>query len=146
MQTGKLPLDLLTQMLNKVDISDSRVALGPRPGEDATLIHMGETYLVTSTDPITFATSHLGWHLVQINANDLAVMGAAPRWFMATLLLPETTSENEAQRIFDQLLQACAELDITLVGGHTEIIYGLPRPVACSRGISSGLGLIVDGR
>ena len=88
MRAGKLPLDLLAELLDEVRITDSRVALGPRPGEDAALIDFGDRYLVAKTDPITFATDEIGWYLVQVNANDLAAMGATPRWLMATLLLP----------------------------------------------------------
>ena len=130
MQAGKLPLELLTRLLDRIDISDPRVVLGPRPGEDAALIDFGDTYLVAKTDPITFATDLIGWYLVQVNANDLAVMGATPRWLMVTLLLPEKTSADTVQGIFDQLNEACAALKVTLVGGHTEVTYELPRPIA----------------
>ena len=130
MQAGKLPLVLLSQLLDKVKIKDPRVVLGPMPGEDAALIDFGDRYLVAKTDPITFATDLIGWYVVQVNANDLAVMGASPRWLMVTLLLPEKTSAEAAQGIFDQLLDACDTLGISLVGGHTEVTYDLPRPVA----------------
>ena len=130
MQAGKLPLELLSQLLDKVNISDPRVVLGARPGEDAALIDFGDQYLVAKTDPVTFATDLIGWYMVQVNANDLAVMGATPRWLMATLLLPEGTTPEEARSIFDQLLEACAGLDIALVGGHTEVTYDLARPIA----------------
>ena len=130
MQTGKLTLEQLTELLAKIDIKDPRVVLGPRPGEDAALIDFGDKYLVTTMDPITFATDLIGWYLVQINANDLAVMGATPRWLMATLLIPEDMALQSLRRIFDQLLEACAALDIALVGGHTEITHGLSRPIA----------------
>ena len=130
MKAGKLPLELLSRILERVDINDPRVVLGPKAGEDAALIDFGDRYLVTKTDPITFATDLIGWYLVQINANDLAVMGAVPRWLMATLLLPVGTSPDQVQVIFDQLLEACAAAGITLVGGHTEITGELPRPIA----------------
>ena len=130
MQTGKLPTELLSQLLAKVNVSDPRVALGPRLGEDAALIDFGDRHLVAKTDPITFATDLIGWYLVQVNANDLAVMGAEPRWLMATLLLPEGVTSDQVEAIFDQLLDACDSLNITLVGGHTEVTYELPRPVA----------------
>ena len=130
MQAGKLPLELLAKLLGRVDVSDPRVVLGPRPGEDAALIDLGDVYLVAKTDPITFATDLIGWYLVQVNANDLAVMGATPRWLMVTLLLPEGTSEEAVEGVFDQLLEACSSLGITLVGGHTEVTYDLPRPIA----------------
>jgi len=131
MKAGKLPLDVLSRLLDKVQIRDPRVVLGPRPGEDAALIDMGDDrLLVAKTDPITFATALIGWYLVQVNANDLAVMGATPRWLMVTLLLPEGTSPDSAERIFDQILEACAALDIALIGGHTEVSHDLPRPIA----------------
>ena len=130
MQAGKLPLDVLSRMLGKVEIRDPRVVLGPAPGEDAALIDMGDRLLVAKTDPITFATDLIGWYLVQINANDLAVMGATPRWLLVTLLLPEGTTPETTEGIFDQLLEACKALDVTLVGGHTEITYELPRALA----------------
>ena len=142
MKAGKLPLDLLGELLNKVQIEDSRVALGPTPGEDAALIDFGDRYLVASMDPITFATDQIGWYLVQVNANDLAVMGATPRWLMATLLLPEGTSADAARGIFTQLTDACAALGVSLVGGHTEITVDLGRPLA----IGAMLGEVAKDR
>ena len=130
MQAGKLPLELLSGLLGKIEIKDPRVFLGPRAGEDAALIDFGDRYLVTKTDPITFATDLIGWYLVQVNANDLAAMGATPKWLMVTLLLPEGTLPEMVQDIFDQLLEACKALDIALVGGHTEVTYDVPRPIA----------------
>ena len=130
MQAGKLPLELLSELLEKVQINDPRVVLGPRVGEDAALIDFGDRYLVVKTDPITFATDLIGWYLVQVNANDLAVMGATPHWLMATLLLPEGTAPAVVRSIFAQLTEACDHLGITLIGGHTEITLDLPRPVA----------------
>ena len=130
MQAGKLPLDMLSELLSKIDVSDPRVVLGPKAGEDAALIDLGDTYLVAKTDPITFATDLIGWYLVQVNANDLAVMGATPRWLMATLLFPEGTPTTAVAGVFDQLSKACLQLGITLIGGHTEITIGIPRPIA----------------
>lgn len=130
MQAGKLPLELLSELLGKIDIKDPRVFLGARPGEDAALIDFGDRYLVAKTDPITFASDLIGWYLVQVNCNDLAVMGATPKWALVTLLLPEGISESAVKAIFDQLLEACEARDITLVGGHTEVTYDLPRPIA----------------
>src|SRR5262249_60530009 len=64
------------------------------------------------------------------NANDIAVRGARPRWFLATLLLPEAaTTEASVTTMFEQLAQACEELGVALVGGHTEVTHGLDRPI-----------------
>ena len=130
MKTGKLPLELLTKLLADVNIDDPRVVLGPAPGEDAALIDCGDRYLVAAMDPITFATDQIGSYLVRINANDIAVMGAAPRWLMATLLLPDRTPREQVAKIFEQIREACMALGVTLVGGHTEVTIDLPRPLA----------------
>ena len=127
---GKLPNKLLQKLLDKIVIKDDRVILGPSVGEDAAVIQFdGSKLLMVKTDPVTFTTDLIGWYTVNVNANDIATMGVRPRWFLATILLPEGSTGQEAENIFDQVLQACNALDISLVGGHTEITYDLKRPI-----------------
>ncbi len=110
--------------------ASSGVVLGPRYGEDAAVIETSGKYLVAKTDPITFTADRMGWYAVNINANDLATMGARPRWFLATFLFPEgRTTEALVEKIFGETLRACRKLGITLSGGHTEITVGLERPI-----------------
>src|SRR5581483_1028579 len=66
----------------------------------------------------------------QVNANDIAVRGARPRCFLATLLLPESgATEDMVAGLFEEIAAACDELEVTLVGGHTEVTPGLDRPI-----------------
>jgi hydrogenase maturation factor len=126
---GKLPPHLLADLIGRLP-TDPRVVVGPRPGEDAAVIDMGERYLVSKTDPVTFATDAVGWYAVQVNANDIATTGATPRWFMATILLPGgLADERMARALFGQIADACQALNVAVVGGHTEITYGLDRPI-----------------
>lgn len=127
---GKLPAALLARLLDSTRTTDPRVLIGPQVGVDAAVIDMGAHLLIAKADPITFATDAIGYYAVHVNANDIAAMGGTPRWFLATLLLPETsTTETLVTDIFAQIQQACAELHITLIGGHTEITVGLERPI-----------------
>jgi len=127
---GKLPMDLLQSLLSRYAAINDRVIIGPEIGEDTAVIDMGDRYLVAKTDPITFATDEIGIYAVNVNANDLACAGATPRWFLATTLLPEGRTDIAlVESIFAQLSQACKELGISLCGGHTEITYGLDRPI-----------------
>jgi hydrogenase maturation factor len=127
---GKLPPALLERLLGQIPQNDDRLLIGPRVGEDAAIIDMGDRLLVAKSDPITFATDAIGYYAVNVNANDIAAMGGTPRWFLATLLLPETqTTESLVESIFDQLRDACEALKITLAGGHTEITVDLHRPI-----------------
>ncbi|MFQ5872440.1 MAG: AIR synthase family protein [Dehalococcoidia bacterium] len=130
MNVGKLPPRFLEELLAKARTKDGRVLLGPGVGEDAAVVAMGgERVLVAKTDPITFVTDKIGWYSVHINANDIAVTGAVPRWYLATLLVPEGLSQEEVAEIFDQIVSACQSLGVSLIGGHTEITYGLERPI-----------------
>jgi hydrogenase expression/formation protein HypE len=128
---GKLPPAVLQALLRACrPRASSRVVIGPRYGEDAAVIDFGAKYLVAKTDPITFTEERIGWYAVNINANDIATLGARPRWYLATLLLPEGRATRAmARRIFRETLQACRALGITLCGGHTEITADLGRPI-----------------
>lgn len=127
---GKLEMDYLKQILAKYGQVNERVVVGAEVGEDATVIDFGDRYLVAKTDPITFATEEIGWYAVNVNANDVAATGATPRWFLVTLLLPAgSTDKALVELIFSQLSDACRQLGISLCGGHTEITYGLNRPI-----------------
>lgn len=127
---GKLPNQKLAELLQRYPAADPRLIAGGAVGQDVAVIEMGDRYLVAKTDPITFAADNIGWYAVNINANDVACSGATPRWFLATLLLPENkTSPALVDDIFAQIHRACAALNITVAGGHTEITYGLERPI-----------------
>jgi hydrogenase expression/formation protein HypE len=127
---GKLPAELLARLLRQYIAPDPRLVVGPAVGEDAAVIDFGRRYLVAKTDPITFASDEIGWYAVNVNANDIACSGGTPRWFLASALLPAgQTDAALAERIFGQLSAACAELSISLVGGHTEITDAVTRPV-----------------
>jgi hydrogenase maturation factor len=132
---GKLPAALLDELLQQQEpTADPWLLIGPRPGEDAAVIDFGERLLIAKSDPITFATDAIGYYAVNVNANDIASMGGTPRWFLATLLLPEKgTTADLVRDIFAQIREACRALQVTLVGGHTEITLGLDRPLICGQ-------------
>ncbi len=127
---GKLPMADLSRFISRYAHKDPSIIVSPGIGKDATVISFGDRYLIAKTDPITFATDEIGWYAVQVNANDVASMGGTPRWFLATLLLPEgKTGSETVEKIFAQISEACRNLNIVLCGGHTEITYGLDRPL-----------------
>ena len=136
---GKLPGDTLQRLFAKYvraggpseeRAAARRVVVGPRVGEDAAVLDMGDRYLVATTDPITFATDAAGWYALHVNANDVAVRGARPAWFLATLLLPEGATEAaRVEELFAEIVEACDGLGVALVGGHTEVTAGLARPI-----------------
>jgi hydrogenase maturation factor len=127
---GKLSPHFLQRLLSAHSSDDPRLVVGPELGEDAAVLDMGDRYLVATADPVTFATDEAGWYALHVNANDLAVRGARPLWFLATVLLPEDgVTEAAVERLFADIGEACAELGVALIGGHTEVTAGLPRAI-----------------
>jgi len=127
---GKLPLEHLRSLLRHVPRHDPRLLIGPQVGEDAAVIDAGDRYLIVTTDPITFASDHIGRYAVHVNANDIAVLGARPLWFFLVMLLPESrTTPESAETIMADVRSTCEELGVALGGGHTEITQGLDRSI-----------------
>lgn len=126
---GKLRYDFLKELLPKCGVN-SGVVVGPQIGEDAAVMDFGEDCLVATSDPITFAVEDIGWYVVCVNSNDIAAMGATPKWFLVTLLLPESaTTAAMVQDIMAQIIDACTQFNIVLCGGHTEVTPTVTQPV-----------------
>jgi len=103
--------------------------VGPGLGRDAAAIAVGERVLVAKNDPITFASEGGAAHLVEVNANDVACMGATPRWLLVTALLPHGVTPADVLNQFAELRETCRQRSVELIGGHTEIVPGLARPI-----------------
>jgi hydrogenase maturation factor len=139
---GKVPPTILQRLLDDAGRLPPEVLVGPAIGEDACAIDMGAGVLVAASDPITLSAAGLGRAVVTINANDVAVTGVRPRWFLATVLLPAGTTESELERLFGDMRGALSALGAVLVGGHTEVTEVVNRPVVAGQ----MLGLARDGR
>lgn len=128
---GKVPPELLAQLLQAIPTRHPRLLLGPGVGEDAAVIDFPtDRLLVAKSDPITFATDAIGHYAVNVCANDLAVTGATPLFFLPTLLLPAgSATPGQIEAILAQIARACDELGIVVAGGHTEITGTVNQPV-----------------
>jgi len=127
---GKLGTDLLDELVSGIKKKDPRVIVGPKVGEDAAVIDIGDKYLISTTDPITFTSYKIGWYMVNVNANDIATMGGTPKWLLTSIFLPENKTDSTlVKEIFRDIEKAADELGIAICGGHTEITKGLDRPI-----------------
>ena len=126
---GKLPGWLLRKVLPGSPAGDSDILVGPGLGRDAAAIAVGGRVVVAKNDPITFATEGGAAHLVEVNANDVACMGATPRWLLVTALLPHGVTPADVLNQFAELRETCRHRSVELIGGHTEIVQGLARPI-----------------
>ena len=141
---GKLPLELLAELIGGLRIEDPGVIVGPGVGRDVAIVDCGgPEQLVVTADPITFATDALGYYAVSVNVNDIATSGGEPRWLTAILLLPEGEADEATVRdIWDQLSRAAADVGVTIIGGHTEVTATVNVPVICVQ----MLGTVPEGR
>jgi HAD superfamily hydrolase (TIGR01509 family) len=102
------------------------VKLGPSAGEDAALVEIGGELWAVASDPVSFTAEEAGRLAVIVNANDVAVRGASPRFFLAvSLIAPDEASCERISSLLTQIRDACAEVGCTLIGGHTEVTPGL---------------------
>jgi hydrogenase maturation factor len=142
LQAGKLPATLLAELLAGLPFPPAEVLLGPRIGEDACAIEVPGGVLVAATDPITFTAQEIGRFSVIVNANDVAVMGVRPRWFLAVILLPSGSTQAMVREVFASMQDSLAHVGAALVGGHTEVTRAVTQPLV----VGQFLGLAEDGK
>ncbi|MEA4816544.1 MAG: AIR synthase family protein [Lachnospiraceae bacterium] len=125
MKIGKIPASLLDDIvlapINENEKKRDDVFIRPQTGEDSSAVYIGDELLVISSDPITGAKEDTGYIAVHINCNDIAASGAMPIGIMLTILLPPTAQETELEAIMAGARKAASELNIEILGGHTEV-------------------------
>lgn len=137
MKIGKLPEPVLIRsVLKQVKHRRPEVLVGPSVGQDCAALQVGpEEVLVMSTDPITGTVKDLGSHCIHITVNDLAASGAEPLGVMLTILLPDTMEEPQLRRLMQEAEKTCEELNIEVLGGHTEITNVVRQPLISVTGV-----------
>lgn len=143
---GKLPPALLQSLLRFRGAPDRRVVLGPAFGEDAAVIDLGSQYLILKSDPVTFTVEEIGWYAVNVNANDVAVMGARPAWFQATIIVPPGSASAVVRSIVRDIDRSARGLGIAVTGGHTEVSPAVQQPIVAGdmQGVVDRKGLVTS--
>jgi thiamine-monophosphate kinase len=102
----------------EVGVGDDAAVLRPTPGRR----------LVVTTDVLVegrhFGSAFSepddwGWKAVAVNLSDLAAMGAAARWLLVALTVPDQASLTLLQRLYAGIGEACEAFAVALVGGDT---------------------------
>ena len=128
MEIGKLPNDVLEDIIiSNIKNKRKEVLVRAAVGEDNAIIDFGEEVCVMSTDPITGATKDIGKLAIHISCNDVASSGAEPIGVLLTILAPPSTTEEDLERIMKDAGQASKEINIEIMGGHTEITDAVNR-------------------
>ncbi|KAB1190752.1 MULTISPECIES: AIR synthase family protein [Haloferax] len=122
------PADLDRYIFSRTGAANDGLLVGAGYGEDAAAIATEDGTMVVSSDPISLAAERIGTLGVAIASNDVAACGGMPEWLVSTILLPEADVEL-LDEITAQLDAEANRLGITIVGGHTETVAGLSRPL-----------------
>lgn len=122
MDIGKVPNKILEEIVFK-NIMHKRedVLLRSGIGEDCAVIDFDKYGCVISSDPITGASENIGKIAVHISCNDVASNGAEPVGIMLTILAPEGTTVKELETIMKDAGEVSKDLNVEIIGGHTEI-------------------------
>lgn len=137
MEIGKVPENILKRsILKQIKTKRPEVLVGADVGEDCAMIQLEEDeIMVLSTDPITGTTKEMGRFAVMISANDIASSGAEVVGVLVCALLPPRIREIKIREIMEEIETCCEELNIQVVGGHTEVTDAVTRPVLTITGI-----------
>lgn len=137
MNVGKIPETVLKRsVLNQIRHRRDEVLIGPAIGEDCSVLTVEEDeVIVISSDPITGTVQDIGTLAVHITANDIASNGAEVIGIMLTILLPEGFEEAGLKTMMKDIEMVCRQLNIEVIGGHTEVTKAVNQPVVTVTGI-----------
>lgn len=128
MEIGKVANSLLVELISNIE-KRSEVLVGSKIGRDTSILDLEDNLLVVSTDPITGASKNIGSLAINVAVNDLATEGAEPVAALLTVLLPPKTSEEELKNLMADAKEAASKINLTIIGGHTEVTDAVNRPV-----------------
>lgn len=119
---GKLSHQLLD------DLIIAKLSRTPVRGQnDAALVELDGAKLAFTTDsyvvdPIFFPGGNIGDLAVNGTVNDLAMMGARPRFLSVGLILEEGFSKAELASILDSMAAAAEAAGVSIVTGDTKVV------------------------
>lgn len=129
MEEGKLPYNILENIIKKFSFSDGTIVKGPGIGVDCSVFDNGNNFIIVTSDPVTYVAS--GKYCVNVNVNDIAAMGGDPWFFLCTIILPVDFTQKSFECIMDEIKEECERFKINFGGGHTEINEIVNSPVIC---------------
>ncbi len=145
---GRLTADLIARVFRP--LLDNRYLAA---GEDAAVLPLpppdeaGELVLTTDTHvvkPLFFPGGDIGRLAVCGTVNDLAVMGARPRWLTAGFLLEEGLPLADLVVVVTSMRDAAREAGVLVVAGDTKVVErGAVDGLAIT---TAGVGFVAPGR
>ena len=128
MNVGKIQESVLRRsVFRQLKTKREEVLCGAGPGEDCAILSFppGEELLISS--PAVKTGRDAALYAVHAAANNIAACGGRPAAVWLTVLLPPSAEEEELKALMLQAEQTCAELNLQIAGGHTEVTPAVNR-------------------
>ncbi|MBM7553246.1 thiamine-phosphate kinase [Thalassobacillus pellis] len=97
-------------------------------GDDAAVFRADNRDVVTAVDTLvegvhfsreTMEPHHIGHRALAVNISDLAAMGAAPAFYMVSIVIPESWNDEDLQGIYRGMKKLARKHKMDLIGGDT---------------------------
>ncbi|MCM1263153.1 MAG: AIR synthase family protein [Butyrivibrio sp.] len=137
MRNGKITESTLKRsVLKQIGKRRKEVLCGAGVGTDCAVMSFGEDEeTVISTNPISADIDIIGIHGVHRALNNVAAAGAEPVGVTLSCLFPENIEESELREMMRQAEETCISHGVQIIGGHTEVVNVISKPVLTVTGI-----------
>lgn len=97
-------------------------------GDDTAVFRPTDVDVVTAVDTFvenihfshqTMRPHDIGYRALAVNLSDIAAMGATPKFYLVSIVVPESYSDNTLRQIFLGMREHAAIYGIDLIGGDT---------------------------
>ena len=131
MKVGKISeVALKRAVLKQLNNVREEVLFGGSIGEDCAAMKLDKGEVcVCSSNPVTGAGKIQGALAIYSAVNNLVTSGAEAVGVLVTVLLPENFKESRLIEINEQIEEVCQQLNIQVMGGHTEVTMAVNEPV-----------------
>lgn len=134
-EVGKISPENFAQIIQpRLGAANPNVLVGPRHGVDVGIVRIGDGQVMAiSTDPFFIVPDYgwrrAGWFAVNILASDAATSGLRPTYLTVDLNLPRSMTGEQLREMWSAVDDACRELKIAIVTGHTARYDGCNFPM-----------------
>lgn len=136
MKIGKVETHILQEVIiDQIAYKHEDVLIRSAVGEDCAAVSFGDYNLIITTDPITGTTAEIGGLSIDIVCNDIASNGVKPLGILLTILVPESTTTAELKKVMVDASRRAAELEVEIIGGHTEVTSAVNRMIISATAI-----------
>lgn len=124
-KVGKFSQEMMERIVyQRLGKNRSEILEGPNHGLDNAVVRLGSNQvLIVTSDPLS-VIPELGlrdsaWLSVHLLASDLSTCGFPPQFIMANFSLPPHMTDAEFEEYWAAFDEACNELDVAILGGHS---------------------------